>query len=216
MDKGSLVMEQIKASVKFLRRFERRNRVNAAFWVKESGGSKWRLYIAPHSFDVKAASTAYLEVLDVSKELDDPYFDPLDVTIVGLDEPMVREALDAYKNRPPKIPIHLGGGNFGGVDVDEVHLIEGSNGEYKMPSGRQVLDEIIDREAEFFEQHGTAPRKMRLPVLMAYDLAKCGREELGEISGRVFKDGINVFEKEGLHGMKVEILRDRSATLQFE
>ena len=65
-------------------------------------------------------------------------------------------------------------------------------------------------------KHGEAPRKMKLPVLMAYDLAKCGREELGEMAGRIFKDGIVVLEKEGFHGMNVEIVRNRDAALQFE
>ena len=85
-----------------------------------------------------------------------------------------------------------------------------------MSTGRDTLNQIIDKEAEFFQEHGTAPRKMKLPVLMAYDLAKCGREELGELAGRVFKDGIDVLEKEGFHGMSVEIVRDRKAQLQFE
>ena len=61
-----------------------------------------------------------------------------------------------------------------------------------MPTGLDTLSEIIDKEAEFFEQHGRAPRKIKLPVLMAYDLAKCGRQELGDIAGRVFRDGIDV------------------------
>lgn len=51
---------------------------------------------------------------------------------------------------------------------------------------------------------------------MDYGLAKCGRNELGDLSGRVFKDGITVFEKEGFHGMSVEIVRDRAAVLEFE
>ena len=58
---------------------------------------------------------------------------------------------------------------------------------------------------------------MKLPVLMAYDLAKCGRDQLGDLSGRVFKDGIRVFEKEGFHGMSVEIIRDRGTPcFEFE
>ena len=54
-----------------------------------------------------------------------------------------------------------------------------------------------------------------MPVLMAYHLAKCGREDMGELSARVFKDGITVFEKEGLHGLTVEIIR-RPDALEFE
>jgi hypothetical protein len=55
-----------------------------------------------------------------------------------------------------------------------------------------------------------------LPVLMAYDLAKCGRQELGDVAGRIFKEGIDVLEKEGFHGMSVEIVRKRDAVLEFE
>jgi hypothetical protein len=57
---------------------------------------------------------------------------------------------------------------------------------------------------------------MKLPVMMAYDQAKCTRDEVGELAWRIFKDGISAFEKEGFHGMNVEIVRDRTATLQFE
>ena len=85
-----------------------------------------------------------------------------------------------------------------------------------MSSGREMLNQSIDQEANFFQQHGKPPRKMKHPVLMAYDLSKCGPNEVGDLSGRVFMDGITVFEKEGFHGMTVEIIRDRNATLEFE
>jgi hypothetical protein len=78
------------------------------------------------------------------------------------------------------------------------------------------LHEIIDKEAEFFQQHSRAPKKVMLPVLMAYDLAKCGRQELGDVAGRIFKEGIDVLEKEGFHGMSVEIVRKPDAVLGFE
>jgi hypothetical protein len=216
MDKNSLVMERIEASASFLRQFERHTRVVVAFWLKESDSLDARLYIAPRNLDPQIVDSATREILRIARDMNEPHFSPFQVSLVGLHEPTVKAALNIYKNHAPRIPIHLGPGNFGGVDVDEVYLIKGSSGEFTMPSGRQVLDQIIDREAELFEQYGTPPRKMKLPVLMAYDLAKCGREELGDLSGRVFKDGIGVFEKEGLHGMKVEILRDRNAALQFE
>ena len=85
-----------------------------------------------------------------------------------------------------------------------------------MPDGREVLYQIIDQEANFFQLNGRPPRRMKLPVRMAYDLAKCGRDTVGDLSGRVFKDGITVFEQEGFHGMAVEIVRDRNAALELE
>jgi hypothetical protein len=216
MDKGAMVTEQVNASVRFLREFENFSRVVAAFWLKENGKSDARFYLAPRQLGPDNRVAATREILRIATDMNDPHLSPFRVSLVGRGEPTVKAALDHYKGHAPGIPIHLGPGNFGGVDVDEVYLIKGSSGEFTMASGRQVLDQIIDREAEFFEQHGAPPRKMKLPVLMAYDLSKCGREELGDLSGRVFKDGIGVFEKEGLHGMKVEIVRDRNAALQFE
>jgi hypothetical protein len=216
MDQGSLVMEQIEAGNRFLREFEKSTRVVVAFWLKEGEDGQWNLYVASDRFDKGKLGMAYGEVLRIAKEMKDPYFEPFQVKLVGLAEPTVRAALEFYIAHPPKIPFHIRERNFGGIAVEEAYLIKGPTGEYTMASGREVLDQIIDQEASFFQQHGKPPRKMKLPVLMAYDLAKCGRDELGDLSGRVFKDGITVFEKEGFHGMSVEIIRDRNATLQFE
>ncbi|QDV12799.1 hypothetical protein CA51_26850 [Rosistilla oblonga] len=85
-----------------------------------------------------------------------------------------------------------------------------------MPTGTETLHLIIDAEAEYFGQHGTPPTVLKLPVLMAYDLAKCGYNDLGELSGRIFRDGITVLESEGFHGMRVEIVRESGAMLQLE
>lgn len=89
-------------------------------------------------------------------------------------------------------------------------------GIHKMATGTETLHLIIDAEAEYFREHGTPPKVLKLPVLMAYDLAKFGSNDLGELSGRIFRDGISVLEAEGFHGMSVEIVRDRNATLQLE
>jgi len=187
-----------------------------AFWIKGGEDRRWSFYVASNRFDERNLHAAYREVLRIRKEMNDPYFEPFQVRLVGLTEPMVKAALKVYTKYSAKIPLHIRGQDFGGIDVEDVYLLKGPTGEYSMPSGREVLHEIIDQEATFFQQHGNSPRKMKLPVLMAYDLAKCGREDLGDLSGRVFMDGITVFEKEGFHGMNVEIIRDRNAALEFE
>ena len=187
-----------------------------AFWLKEGADGRWNLYVASDRFDKGILGMAYGEVLRIAKELNDYYFEPFQVKLVGLAEPMVRAVLEFYLTHPPKIPFRIRNRNFGDIEVEEAYLIKGPTGEYTMPSGREALDQIIDQEANFFQQHGKPPRKMKLPILLAYDLAKCGRDQFGDLSGRVFKDGITVFEKEGLHGMAVEIIRDRNAALEFE
>jgi hypothetical protein len=188
----------------------------AAYWLKEGEDGEWNLYIASDRFNEGKLGMAYGEVLRIAKDLKEPYFKPFHVKLVGLTEQTVRAAFEFYKTHPPMIPFLIQERNFGGIEFEEAYFIKGPTGEYAMPSGREVLDQIIDCEASFFNEHGKPPRKMKLPVLMAYDLAKCGRDQLGDLSGKVFKDGITVFEKEGFHGMVVEIVRDRAAKLEFE
>jgi hypothetical protein len=216
MDQGSLVAEQLEAGARFLRAFENTAPVVVAFWLKTGEDGRWSLYVAPDQFDEGNLDSAYREVLRISNEMKDSYFEPFHVKLVGLSEPAVQAALEFYKEHSAKIPFHIRGRSFGGIEVEEAYLVKGPTGEYTMPTGREVLNQIIDQEASFFQQHGKPPRKLKLPVLMAYDLAKCGRNELGDLSGRVFKDGITVFEKEGFHGMTVQIVRDRNATLELE
>ena len=216
MDQDSLVIEQIGAGSDFLSEFEKTTPIVVAFWLKERDEGRWRLYLASDWIDEWKLHDAYRDVLRVAKEINNPNFDPFHVTLLGLCQPMVQAALEIYKKHSAKIPLRIRERIFGDVAAEEVYLVRGPTGDYTMPSGREMLNQIIDQEAAYFQQHGRPPRKMKLPVLMAYDLAKCGRNEVGDLSGRVFKDGITVFEQEGFHGMRVEIIRDRNATLEFE
>jgi hypothetical protein len=216
MDQGALVREQIEAGNSFLHEFEKSVPVVVAFWMKDGEEDRFVLYVASDSFNDGNLGKAYREVSRIAREMGDPLFDPFRVNLVRLKEPLVQAAIESYTTHAPRIPFRIQQQDFGGRYIQEVYLVKGPTGEYTMPSGREVLDRIIDEEAAFYKQHGKPPRKMKLPVLMAYDLAKCGREVLGELSGQVFKDGISVFEKEGVHGMSVEIVRDRNAALEFE
>jgi hypothetical protein len=211
-----LVTAQINAANEFLTEFQKYAPAVVAFWARNSDDGEWGLYVALEALDEDKLRVAYGEVLRISSETNDPNFDPFHVKLVGLQHPLARYALEAYLSCPTRLPIFMQATELQDLGADELYVVKGPTGEYSMPTGRETLHQIIDKEAEYFQTHGASPRKMKLPVLMAYDLAKCGREDLGELSGRIFKDGIAVLEKEGFHGMQVEIVRDRNATLQFE
>ena len=49
------------------------------------------------------------------------------------------------------------------------------------------------------------PTALRLPWGMAYDLAKLGRAELGELADRLLTEGVTILEKQGFKGFKVVI-----------
>lgn len=216
MDQGPLVNGRLAAGNRFLREFGKYAPIVVAFWVRDSENGRWTLYVASDRTDDANYALAYGEIMRIAGRMKDPDFDPFQVRLLGMGDPMVAAALAAYAGRPPKIPFTLRAAALGGIGAEEVYFVQGPTGEYSMPTGREALNQIIDREAAYFQQHGTAPKKMKLPVLMAYDLAKCGRDELGELAGKVFKDGIAVFEREGFHGMAVEIVRTRDAKLEFE
>lgn len=216
MDSSPVVTNRIDAANRFLAEFQRHIPVVVAFWARTSENGDWGLYVAldaNHEVDLR---TAYQEVRRVLSETNDLDIDPFRVKLVGLRDPLARAALEEYLRCSAPLPIRMEASKLQELGADELYVVKGPTGDYVMPTGRETLHQIIDKEAEFFRTHGTAPRKMKLPVLMAYDLAKCGREELGDLSGRIFKDGIAVLEREGFHGMQVEIVRDRNATLQFE
>ena len=203
MDQGSLVREQIDAGNRFLDEFEKHVPVVVAFWVNEVEDDRWRLYVASDRFHEGNPDLAYADVLRIVVAMNDPHLDPFQVKLIDLGHPAARAAIEAYRGRPPTLPFYVREGDFKGLDAEEAYFVRGPRGGYTMPNARDVLYKIIDREEEFFRQHHRSPRKVKLPVLMAYELAKCGRDELGDVGGRVFKDGIAAFEETGFHGMQV-------------
>ncbi len=216
MDKGPLVADKFDASRRLLDEFAKYVPVVVAFWLKEAECDPWRLCIASDHINERNLDVAYGEVLRILGKAKDPNLDAFQIRLLLMSDPLVRGVLKLYEYYSATIPLYVNGRNVQGFDIEEIYLVRGPTGEYVMPTGRETLHQIIDQEAAFFQQNGLPPRKIKLPVLMAYELAKCGREDLGELSGRIFKDGINVLEKEGFHGMNVEIVRDRNAVLQFE
>ncbi len=84
-----------------------------------------------------------------------------------------------------------------------------------MATGRETLQTILDARTAFTSTHGHEPTTMRLPVLMAWDLAKCGYQELGDLSVQMLQEGIDVLEDVGFDGMNVEIVRAVGRALDF-
>jgi hypothetical protein len=76
-------------------------------------------------------------------------------------------------------------------------------------SGVAVLHGIIDGEAAYFAAHGKSPKVLRLPIQQAFELAKLGREHLGDLTGQIVKEGVRVLERDGLLGMKVKLVTDQ-------
>lgn len=216
MDSTALVTDRQVVGERFLTAFGAQYPVATAFWYREPESADWRLFVASDKIDGEGLRDAYAEARRATNRLNDPDLDPLRLRLAGLWSPEAVAVLARYRNRAPTIPFRTGPDVLGNTPVEEAYFFRGPTREYAMPNGRETLERIIDEEAAFFQKHGRAPRKLRLPILMAYDLSKCSRELLGDAAARVFLDGVVAFEKQGFHGMTVEIIRDRNAALEFE
>ena len=74
------------------------------------------------------------------------------------------------------------------------------------PEPIALWHDIIDAEAEYHDRHGHPPHVLKLPVLQAYDLAKLRPNEFGQLAEQVMREGIKVFEEQGLLGIPVQLV----------
>jgi hypothetical protein len=96
----------------------------------------------------------------------------------------------------------------GWYDAFAASVVKPYANRWRHGDGLKVWYSIIDAEADYFTRTGEPPKVLKLPVLLAYDLVKLGREHLGDLVGQIAKSGIHVLEKEGLLGMKVKLVPD--------
>jgi hypothetical protein len=93
-------------------------------------------------------------------------------------------------------------------DAFSASVMEGARGRRKK-SGIEVLHGIIDGEAAYFAAHNQPPKLLKLPIVQAYELAKLGREHLGDLAGQIMKEGVRVLQRDGLLGLKVKLVNDQ-------
>ena len=73
-------------------------------------------------------------------------------------------------------------------------------------NGPDALNKIIEAMKEFHRQNPKQkPACIKMSWDFAYDVAKLGSSELGDLASRIWKEGVGVLEKEGFFGFKVVI-----------
>lgn len=126
MDQTSLVSEEIDAGAELVRRLDKSLPVNAAFWVKDSDGGPWYLYIASDKIHDNDLDVAYQEVLRLAWEMASPYIDAFQVKLVPTSDPLAQAALEINRRFPGRVATRFGGRNFGGMGVDGVYVYAAS------------------------------------------------------------------------------------------
>jgi hypothetical protein len=117
-----LVKEQIDAGARFLREFDKYAPVRVAFWLRKSDRRFGHLYVVSDQITAENFDFAYGEVVRLTGQMPDPYFDLFRVKVLGTDDPLAKAALDARHRYPGTVPIHWRDLYFGGVSADELYI----------------------------------------------------------------------------------------------
>jgi hypothetical protein len=73
-------------------------------------------------------------------------------------------------------------------------------------NGTEALNKIVDALKDFQRQNPTQkPACIKMSWDFAYDVAKLGRSELGDLASKIWKEGVGALEKEGFFGFRVVI-----------
>jgi hypothetical protein len=122
MDQIPLVIEQIDAGNRFLHEFQQYLPIHAAFWLREADAGDWNLYVVSDQITEDNFDIAYGEVVRITGQLRDPWFDPFQVKLIGASEPLAQAALEMQQHFPGRMPTRFHGKTFGGLSVDEVYI----------------------------------------------------------------------------------------------
>ncbi len=120
------MIEETDVGGELVRRLDKSVSVKAAFWVKDSEEGHWYFYIASDQINDNNLGLAYAEVLRLADQIASPYLDPFQVKLISTSDPLAQAALEILTRFPRKMPIRIGGMNFGGLGVDSVYIYPAS------------------------------------------------------------------------------------------
>jgi hypothetical protein len=122
MDHTPLVDDLVETGARFLQEFGKKYPIAVAFWLKDKDERRWYLHVASEKIRDGAVRDAYGDVLAVTAQMKDDYFDPFNIKLRKMDDPIVRFALDFQKRYPGKIMTVFNVPTFEGVEVEGMRL----------------------------------------------------------------------------------------------
>ena len=122
MDKGPLVVDQIDAGAEFLTRLQKYLPVKIAFWLKRSDTGRWYFYFASDKFNENNLEQGEEEVRRVSRGWWDPYLIWVPVSLLAVDDPLVRDVLQIQQLYSGKKPIRYDGYYLGDMSIDDCYI----------------------------------------------------------------------------------------------
>ena len=122
MAQGPLVREEIDAGAKFLGEFQKYLPIRLAFWLKESENGDWKLYVLSQEITSENFDVAYGEVLRIAGTLNDDWFDPFQVKLIGAGDKLAKGIFDIERSHSGRIPPRIEGTIIGGVSVEDSYF----------------------------------------------------------------------------------------------
>src|SRR5271166_6318950 len=105
MDQDTMVSEQTKRGKRLIEALVANGfDVRVAFWAKPTDEGTWFLYLASPLVDDKGPAAAYRIVHDILRKMPDPWIDPFEIRVVGLNDSLTEAALAATKPKVPDSP----------------------------------------------------------------------------------------------------------------
>ena len=100
--------------------------VAAAAWLKASEDGKWRFYLISPVVDAEGHHKAYRQLHLLIWKRTQPFgIDPLEIRLLGSNDPIGRDVLAAIRSRvsaPRVSPIRWAGTRLGNVSIEEAYL----------------------------------------------------------------------------------------------
>ena len=122
MDQTPLVNDLIESGMLFLAEFAKSYPVGAAFWLKANDDRKWRLHIASPTLQDGRKRDAYGEVIRITDQMKDVFFDPFNVILRKMDDDIVKFALSYKRIFPTRGATIYDVPSYYGEEVEGMYL----------------------------------------------------------------------------------------------
>lgn len=126
MDTVTLVNDMIGDGQKVVERLVRDGfEVTTAFWLKDAENGQWYFYVASPVVEQERLPRGYSRLHTIIRRMPQTHcIDPLEVKLVGRDEPITKDVLAVHQRSPgPAVcPIRWGGTRLGNVSVEGAYL----------------------------------------------------------------------------------------------
>lgn len=116
-----ILVTELEIGERFVREFAQCKPVHAAFWLRESDGDRYYLYIAADDIG-GAGYDGYREVVRLAPQFKSPFFDMFRIRLIRPDDPLARAVIELQEQFPDPMLSRLGPYMLGGQFVEDGYL----------------------------------------------------------------------------------------------